>query len=292
MMKKILTLALSVVTALVFLTGCSSAEQNPNFNTSKDIVVVSREDGSGTRGAFVELLGILVKGDDGSQKDHTTKEAIIAKQTDVMMTTVAGEPYAIGYISLGSLNDTVKALDIEGVQATAENVKEGSYSVARPFFLATKGEPNELAQDFLSFILSQEGQAIVQDNKYIAIDDAAAAYAGALPAGKIVVAGSSSVTPVMEKLKEAYLALNANAEIEVQLSDSSAGMNAALEGTADIGMASRNLKDSELEALTPVAIALDGIAVIVNQANPATSLTKDQVKSVFVGETLVWGDIL
>ncbi|MEA5015370.1 MAG: substrate-binding domain-containing protein [Candidatus Limiplasma sp.] len=267
------------------------AETNSNFDTGKEISVVSREDGSGTRGAFVELFGILEKTDAG-QKDRTTKEAVITKQTDVMMTAVAGDPYAIGYISLGSLNETVKALDIDGAQATAENVKNGSYAVSRPFYLATKGEASELSQDFMGYILSQEGQALIQNNHYIAIDEAAAAYAGSRPAGKIVVAGSSSVTPVMEKLKEAYLAVNPDAVIEIQQSDSSAGMNAALEGTADIGMASRELKDSEKAELTPVAIALDGIAVIVNQANPVTNLTKDQVKSVFTGETLNWSDLI
>lgn len=291
MMKKMITAALSAVTALVLLAGCSMAETNSNFDTGKEISVVSREDGSGTRGAFVELFGILEKTDAG-QKDRTTKEAVITKQTDVMMTAVAGDPYAIGYISLGSLNETVKALDIDGAQATAENVKNGSYAVSRPFYLATKGEASELSQDFMGYILSQEGQALIQNNHYIAIDEAAAAYAGSRPAGKIVVAGSSSVTPVMEKLKEAYLAVNPDAVIEIQQSDSSAGMNAALEGTADIGMASRELKDSEKAELTPVAIALDGIAVIVNQANPVTNLTKDQVKSVFTGETLNWSDLI
>ena len=291
MMKKMITAALSAVTALVLLAGCSMAETNSNFDTGKEISVVSREDGSGTRGAFVELFGILEKTDAG-QKDRTTKEAVITKQTDVMMTAVAGDPYAIGYISLGSLNETVKALDIDGAQATAENVKNGSYAVSRPFYLATKGEASELSQDFMGYILSQEGQALIQNNHYIAIDEAAAAYAGSRPTGKIVVAGSSSVTPVMEKLKEAYLAVNPDAVIEIQQSDSSAGMNAALEGTADIGMASRELTDSEKAELTPVAIALDGIAVIVNQANPVTNLTKDQVKSVFTGETLNWSDLI
>lgn len=290
-MKKTLTLALMAAILLPLLTGCSSAEPLSNFNTGKDIAVVSREDGSGTRGAFVELFGILEKTEAG-QKDRTTKEAVITKQTDVMMTAVAGDPYAIGYISLGSLNETVKALDIDGAQATAENVQNGTYTVSRPFYLATKGEASELAQDFMAYILSQEGQALIQNNHYIAIDEAAAPYAGSAPSGKLVVAGSSSVTPVMEKLKEAYLVVNPNATLEIQQSDSSAGMNAALEGTADIGMASRELKDSEKAELTPVAIALDGIAVIVNQANPATNLTKDQVRSIFIGETTSWSELI
>lgn len=260
------------------------------FDASKDISVVSREEGSGTRGAFIELFGIEVKGDDGSKKDMTTKEAVIANKTDVMMTNIAGSLYGIGYISLGSLNETVKAVQIDGVDASAENVKNGTYSIARPFNIATKGEPTGLAKDFIDFILSADGQAVVAKS-YIAIDDKAPAYAGDKPSGKIVVAGSSSVTPIMEKLKEAYIAINPGATIEIQLSDSTAGMTGAIDGTCDIGMASRSLKDSEKEVLTPIEIALDGIAVVVNNENPITTLTKDQVKSIFVGETLKWSDV-
>ena len=256
------------------------------------ITVVSREPGSGTRGAFVELFGIEEKDADGNKVDHTTEEAIIANKTDVMMTNVAGDPYAIGYISLGSLNDTVKALKIDGAEATAENVKAGTYKVSRPFNVATKGDASEAAQDFMSFIMSAEGQQVIEDNGYIKVDDAAAAYAGTKPEGKIVVAGSSSVSPVMEKLKEAYTAINPNAAIEIQTSDSTAGMTAAMDGTCDIGMASRALSEDEAAALNATVIASDGIAVVVALGNPLDELTSGQVKSVFTGETLAWDALL
>ncbi len=287
-MKKMVSALLLLALLTAPITGC--ANNDAGFDTSESISVVSREDGSGTRGAFIELFGIEVKGDDGSKKDLTTKEAVIAKQTDVMMTNIAGDPYAIGYISLGALNETVKALQIDGVDATTENVKNNAYAISRPFNIATKGEPAGVAEDFIHFILSAEGQAVVAKS-YIAITEDAPAYAGDKPSGKIVVAGSSSVTPVMEKLKEAYLEINPNAAIEIQQSDSSAGMTGAIDGTCDIGMASRELKDSELAALTPTAIALDGIAVIVNNENPLTSLTKDQVKAIFTGEATEWGAV-
>ena len=287
-MKKAIAILLISVMAVFALVGC--AAETSGFDTNKDINVVSREDGSGTRGAFIELMDIEVKGDDGTKKDMTTKEAVIARQTDVMMTNVAGDKYAIGYISLGSLNDTVKALKIEGVEASAENVMNGSYPVSRPFNIATKGEPTGLAADFISFILSAEGQAVVTDS-YIAVDTAAPVYAGSRPAGKVVVAGSSSVTPVMEKLKEAYEAINPDANIEVQMSDSSAGMTGAINGTCDIGMASRALKDSEKAELIDTQIALDGIAIIVNNDNPTDDVTKEQVRQIYVGELTKWNEI-
>lgn len=310
-MKKVISILLLIVLAAFTLAGCGStgnqgstappasqpstqpatqpATQASNFKADSDISVISREDGSGTRGAFIELLGIEQKGSDGSKKDLTTKEAIIARQTDIVMTQVAGDRYAIGYISLGSLNDTVKALQIEGVNPSPATVKDGTYPIARPFNIATKGEPSGLAKDFIDFILSAEGQAVVGKG-YIAIDESAPAYNGSKPSGKIVVAGSSSVTPVMEKLKEAYVTINPNANIEIQQSDSSAGMTGAIDGTCDIGMASRELKDSEKAVLTPIQIALDGIAVVVNKENPASDLSKDQVKSIYIGEVLRWSE--
>jgi len=293
-MKKSMSIMLLLATALSLFAGCanngSPSTPASSFDTSKAISVVSREDGSGTRGAFIELFGIEVKGDDGSKKDMTTKEAVIVSQTSVMMTNVAGDKYAIGYISLGSLGDTVKAVQIEGVDATAENVKNGTYSIARPFNIATKGEPTGLAKDFIDFILSADGGAVISKS-YIAVTDNAPAYAGDKPSGKIVVAGSSSVTPIMEKLKEAYLLINPNATIEIQESDSSAGMTAAIDGTCDIGMASRELKESEAQQLTPTQIAIDGIAVIVHNDNPITNLTKEQVKLIYTGETLKWSEV-
>jgi phosphate transport system substrate-binding protein len=284
--KKIIAVLLAVFAAASAFTGCGGA-----FDTSQAINVISREDGSGTRGAFIELFGVEVKDADGNKKDMTTKEAVVAKQTDVMMTNVSGSQYAIGYISLGSLNDTVKALSIEGAAASTENVKNGSYTVHRPFFIATKGTPGELAQDFIGFILSAEGQEVI-GKSYIPISESPAAYAGGKPSGKIVVAGSSSVTPIMEKLKEAYLAINAGAAIEIQQSDSSAGMTSAIEGSCDIGMSSRELKDSELAELTPTQIATDGIAVIVNKDNPVSNLSKEEIRAIFTGEILTWDSII
>ena len=252
--------------------------------TGNEITVVSREDGSGTRGAFIELTG--VKQDD---QDLTTVEAIITNSTEVMMTTVAGDENAIGYASMGSMNDTVKAVNVGGVEPTAENVKNGSYALSRPFNIATKDTVSDVAQDFINFIMSADGQAVIEDKGYIAIDDKAVAFESNGAAGKIVVAGSSSVTPVMEKLQEAYLAINSGAEIELQESDSTTGMTQAIDGTCDIGMASRDLKDSELEAgLTPTAIAMDGICVIVNNANDITDLSTDDIAAIFKGERTEW----
>ena len=258
----------------------------------KDIVVVSREDGSGTRGAFIELMGVEQKDADGKKVDYTTLDAEIVNSTSVVLQTVAGNVAAIGYISLGSLNDTVKALDIDGAAATVDNIKSGSYKVARPFNIATKAEVSEAAKAFIDFILSAEGQAVIEENKYIASVDGAAPFAGSSVAGKVVVAGSSSVTPVMEKLKEAYAAVNPNAEIEIQMSDSSTGVKMAIEGTCDIGMASRELKDSEIEAgITGTVIAIDGIAIIVNLESPISGLTAEQVRQIYVGETTNWANV-
>lgn len=257
-----------------------------------NISVISREDGSGTRGAFIELFGVEEKNDAGEKVDNTTVDASVTNNTAVMMSTVAGNTYAIGYISLGSLNDTVKAVKIDGAEATVENIKSGEYKVSRPFNIATKDEVSEVAQDFINYILSPEGQAVVEENGYIAIDDVAD-YTSTGAEGKVVVAGSSSVTPVMEKLKEAYAEVNPNAEVEIQASDSTTGMTSTIDGICDIGMASRELKDSETEAgLTSTQIAIDGIAVIVNNENPVEDLTSEQVKSIYTGETTVWGDVL
>lgn len=271
--------------------SAQSSQAEANFDTSKDIAVISREDGSGTRGAFVELFGVEEKDADGNKVDRTSDEADITNSTSVMMTSVAGNPYSIGYISLGSLNETVKAVKIDGAEATVENVKSGAYGISRPFNIATKAEVSEVAQDFIDFIMSSDGQKVVEEAGCIP-QETSGAYAGSKPSGKIVVAGSSSVTPVMQKLKEAYLAVNPNAEIEIQESDSTTGMNSAIDGVCDIGMASRELKDTEIEkGLTPTVIATDGIAVIVNNENPIEDLTKDQVKSIYIGETISWSEV-
>ena len=288
-MKKSVAVIITTVLLISALTGCSLAGNNYNTNTA--ISVVSREEGSGTRGAFIELFGIEVRSDDGTRKDTTTKEAIIADKTDIVMTNIANDPFAIGYISLGSLNDTIKAIDIDGVKATVENVKNKTYLAQRPFNIAVKGEAEGLAKDFIDFILSKEGQDLVAANNYIAINEEAADYAGSNLSGKIVVAGSSSVTPIMEKLREAYLDINPGAVIEIQMNDSSAGIKAAQDGTCDIGMASRALRESELAELTEITIALDGIAVIVNKQNPLENLTGEQVRSIFTGEVERWNAV-
>ncbi|MCC8160817.1 MAG: substrate-binding domain-containing protein [Oscillospiraceae bacterium] len=299
-MKKKLAQFLSATMLLGALAGCGGATEtsdtsgnstSSSFDADSEITVVSRENGSGTRGAFIELMGIEEKGEDGTTTDNTTSEAVIANKTDVMLTNVSGDEYAIGYVSLGSLSSSVKAVSVDGVEATAENIKNGTYTVARPFNIATQAEISEVAQDFIDFILSSDGQEIVSDG-YIKVDEDAAPYSGTMPAGKIVVAGSSSVSPIMEKLKEAYLEVNTNAEIELQTSDSTAGMTSAIEGTCDIGMASRDLKDSEKETLTATAIALDGIAIIVNPENPVENLTSDNIKDIFTGTVTAWSEVL
>lgn len=270
-----------------------AAETRDDFNREELISVVSREDGSGTRGAFIELFGIEEKDAEGNKIDHTTEEAIITNSTDVMLTTVSGDEYAIGYVSLGSLNDSVKAVSIDGTEAAVDNIKNGSYTIARPFQIATNGKISDAAQDFIQFILSAEGQKVISDNGYITMDDAAAAFQTTGVSGKIVIAGSSSVSPVMEKLKEAYMAINTAAEIEIQESDSTTGMTAALEGTCDIGMASRELKESEIEGgLTATQIAMDGIAVVVSNDNPTDELSKDEVKSIFTGDAATWEELM
>ena len=289
-MKKVLTMV-TVVGIMSLAVGCGNSTNAIGFDSSYEISVVSREDGSGTRGAFVELFGIEQKNKNGEKVDYTTDEAMITNNTSVMMTTVADDEYAIGYVSLGSLNDTVKALKIDGAEATEENIKNGTYKVSRPFNIATHGEVSEVAQDFIDFILSKEGQKIVSENKYISLDTTEN-YVGNKPSGKIVVAGSSSVSPLMEKLKEAYLAINTNAEIQIQTNDSTTGMTMTKEGTCDIGMASRELKEAEISAgLKGTVIATDGVAVIVNKANTINNLTSEQVKNIYMGEVLIWDEL-
>ena len=296
-MKKSVSLLLAGLMLCGALAGCGgndSADANnaaeggdaASTGASGAITVISREDGSGTRSAFVELTG--VEDDNG---DNTTVEAEIANKTDVVLTSVAGNEKAIGYISLGSLNGTVKAIQVDGVDATVENVKSGDYKLSRPFNIATKGEPTGVAKDFINFIMSADGQAIVEEEGYIKVNDAAEAFTTDGSEGQIAVGGSSSVSPVMEKLIEAYEAVNSKAKIDLQTSDSTSGMTGAIDGTFAIGMASRELKDEEKAELTGTAIALDGIAVVVNPANSVANLTMDQIKSIYVGETTDWADV-
>ena len=295
-LKEIAATLLIATLALGTMVGCGSkgndntADSVDQTGASGDITILSREDGSGTRGAFVELFGIEEKDADGNKVDMTTEDAKITNSTSVMMTTVAGDVNSLGYISLGSLNDTVTAVKIDGVEATADNVSNGTYKIARPFNIATKGEDlSDAAQDFVNYILSKE--QIITDNGYISVGEGKE-FTSNNASGKLVIAGSSSVTPVMEKLVEAYGKANANVEIEVQESDSSTGMQSTIDGLCDIGMASRELKDSETEAgLVATEIAKDGIAVIVNNESGITDLTSDQVKQIYTGEILTWDEV-
>ena len=318
-MKKSAAVLLALGMAVMGLAGCSGSSNSTATTTATEaaattaetttaaaettteaakdsalegpITVISREDGSGTRGAFIELFGIEVKNDAGEKVDMTTDDAEITNSTSVMMTSVAGNTEAIGYISLGSLNDTVKAVKIDGAEATVDHIKSGTYKIARPFNIATKGEVSDVAQDFIKYIMSEDGQKVVEDNGYISQGNDGA-YESAGLSGKVVVGGSSSVTPVMEKLKEAYVALNPDVTIEVQQSDSTTGMTSAIEGVCDIGMASRDLKDSEIEkGLTGTTIAMDGIAVIVNNDSPVEELSSDSVKGIYTGEITDWADV-
>ena len=297
--KRFAAVAMSVM-CMGTMVACGSSGSASNdsktgsagsSSKSQTITVVSREDGSGTRGAFIELFGIEEKDASGKKVDNTTDDATITNSTEVMMTTVAGDEAAIGYTSLGALNSSIKALKVDGAEATAANVKSGTYKISRPFNIATKGTVSEVTQDFINYILSEDGQKIVESNGYISQGNSGA-FTSNGASGKIVVAGSSSVTPVMEKLLEAYQKVNTGAKIELQESDSTTGMTAVIDGTCDIGMASRELKDSEKSAgLTNQVIALDGIAVIVNNKNSASNITSEQVKAIFTGETTDWSNV-
>ena len=304
-MKKRLAMAVSAAVlalGLFGLFGCASGNgdgasgatdggASASTSPSGEVSVYSREDGSGTRGAFIELFGIEEKDANGDKVDLTTPTAAITNSTSVMMTSVAGDANAIGYISLGSLNNTVKALSIDGAEATAENVKRGTYKVARPFNIVTKDGVSDVAQDFIDYIMSSDGQKVVEENGCISVADNAGSYKASGKSGKIVIAGSSSVTPVMEKLAEAYKALNPDVAIEVNQSDSTTGVNMATEGTCDIGMVSRELKDSE-SGVKATVIAQDGIAVIVNPDASIDELTSDQVKGIYTGELTTWEDVV
>lgn len=294
--KRVLSAAVLSAMVMTGLAGCGDgqdADDKAQQGEQAAISVISREDGSGTRGAFVELFGVEQKNDAGEKEDLTTEEAIITNSTSVMMQSVAGDVNAIGYISLGSLNNTVKAVAIDGAAPSVEAIKDGSYKISRPFNVVPNGAGlSPVAQDFLNFILSADGQAVVEENGYISAMDDAAAYQGGQQSGKVVVAGSSSVTPVMEKLKEAYVALNPEVTIEVQMSDSTTGVTYAIDGTCDLGMASRELKDSEVEkGAVATAIALDGIAVVVNNDNAVSQLTAEQVKAIYTGAVPQWAEL-
>lgn len=292
-MKKILSLGLAALMTVFALAGCGADSNDGGTGTGRDAIsVLTREEGSGTRGAFIELLGIEEKNADGKKVDKTIDTAETTNSTSVMITTVQGNKAAIGYISLGSLDKSkVKALKVDGAEAAADNVKSGEYKVARPFNIATKGDATGVASDFIKFILSADGQAVVEKNGYIS-EGNTGAYKASGQKGKITIGGSSSVTPVMEKLKEAYVKLNPDVTVDVQQNDSSSGMKGAIDDIYDIGMASRDVKDSEKEAgLNSIKIALDGIAVIVNKDNTLDSITSEHIKNIYTGSLTKWSEI-
>lgn len=281
--SKLAAIFTSVALAAAMLASCGGS--------SDKITVISREDGSGTRGAFIELTGIEEKDSNGNKTDNTKKDALICKSTDVVLTQVSGDKNAIGYISFGSLNDTVKALKVEGVEPSTATIESGDYKIVRPFNIAVKDGLSDAAQDFENYILSSDGQDIIEKAGYIKIDKSAAAYASNNASGKVVVSGSSSVTPVMEKLAEAYQKVNTNVTVDVQQSDSSTGIKDAINGTSDIGMASRDISDDELsQGIKSVTIAQDAIAVIVNKDNAVDDITMDEIKAIYTGSKTTWSD--
>ena len=269
----------------------TEAEATGDFDADQDITVISREDGSGTRGAFIELTGVEEKNDAGEKMDMTTEAAAIQSSTNGVMTAVANDETAIGYISLGSLNDTVKAVTVGGVEATAENVSNGTYTLARPFNIVTNGEPTDpVAVDFIAYCMSPDGQALATEEGYIGGEGTE--FTSTQPSGNITVGGSSSVSPLMEKLIEGYKTVNPNATIELLTTDSTTGVTGALDGTYTVGMASRELKDTETaEGAQATVLAMDGIAVVVNPANTVADLSVDQIKSIYTGESTVWSDV-
>ena len=283
-MKKIITVAL-ILTMVFTMAACGGNNTDGEGEGGKPITVVSREDGSGTRGAFTELMGIMV-----DDVDNTTPNAEISQSTSVVVTTVAGNKNAIGYISLASLDDSVKAVKVDGVEATVDNIKAGSYPVSRPFLVVTNDKLNDLTKDFIGFIMSSEGQAVIAEDGCIAVDDAEPAYETKSGLkGKIAVGGSTSVAPVMQKLADAYKAINPDVEIEIQQTGSGAGITATIEGAVDLGMSSRELKDEEKDkGIEGLTIAMDGIAVIVNKENTAEDLTSEQIRQIFTGEVTEW----
>ena len=298
-MKKFIAVLSVATMAAGLAVGCGSSDSGSSddksskgdWDSSNDITIVSREDGSGTRGAFIELFGIEEKNTDGKKVDNTISSAEETNSTAVMITSVEGNESAIGYISLGALKSNVKALKVDGVEATTDNVKSGSYKVARPFNVAVKSDASDAAKEFINYIMSKEGQEIISKEGYIGDDSAAAYQKKDGVSGKITVGGSSSVSPVMEKLIEAYAKVNSDITIELQQSDSTTGMTSTIEGSYDIGMASRELKDDEASELEATVIATDGIAVIVNKANTADELSADQVKSIYVGDVTTWDEV-
>ena len=281
---------LVAVAAAVVLAGCDRG-----FDPAAEIGLVSREDGSGTRSAFIELTGIQTKGSDGRKIDRTSPTTMIASSTAVALTTVAGDPASLGYLSLGAVNDSVKIVKVDGVAPTREDIAAGRYALVHPFNVVTKGPIEALkpaARDFLNWILCEEGQRIVERAGYLRVSTVIPYTGAASVAGKVVCSGSSSVTPCMEKLKEAYCRTHVGVSIEVQQSDSSSGVADARDGGCDLGMASRALKGSESgSGLVATPIALDGLAVVVSPLNPIESISKEHLRKAFTGEISTWSQM-
>lgn len=289
----ILALAM-VLSASVVLSACGDEKSGDDGEKNDKISVISREEGSGTRGAFIELVGIEEKNEQGEKVDNTVDTAVITNSTSVAMTSVSEDKASIGYISLASLNDTVKALNIDGVEPTVKNIQKGEYPIARNFNLVTGDNLSELGKDFINYILSTEGQKTVAENGYIELTEAGKYEASDVvkEGGKITVGGSSSVTPLMEKLAEAYKKVNPKVEVMVQQSDSTTGVTSAIDGSVDIGMASRDLKDTETDqGVKATVIAKDGIAVIVHKDSKQEELMLEQVKDIFTGKITKWSEI-
>lgn len=295
--SRILSLILAltmVLSASVILSACGDKKSGDDSEKNDKISVISREEGSGTRGAFIELVGIEEKNDQGEKIDNTVDTAVITNSTSVAMTSVSEDKASIGYISLASLNDTVKALKIDGVEPTVKNIQKGEYPIARNFNLVTGDNLSELGKDFINYILSTEGQKTVSENGYIELTEAGKYEASdaVKEGGKITIGGSSSVTPLMEKLAEAYKKINPKVEVMVQQSDSTTGVTSAIDGSVDIGMASRDLKDTETsQGVKATVIAKDGIAVIVHKDSKQEELTLEQVKDIFTGKITKWSEI-
>jgi len=254
-----------------------------DFDADRVIAVFTREDGSGTRDAFVSLTGV---GDD------MYVEAVVESETNQILTKIESNDTAIGYVSVGSLNPNVKALEIDGIAPSNETIMDGSYKLQRPLLVCVNAdkENDPLVKDFIAFMISAEGQE-QSASKWTVIDSDAPSYTSAGLSGVLKVGGSTSVEPLMQKLAEAYIALNPDVDIEISGGGSGTGINEATEGIIDIGMSSRNLKDEEKGALTATVIALDGVAVIINPANPITNMTTEQVRAIFTGEITRWNQL-
>lgn len=289
MNRKVISLLAAAALAVTMLAGCESSEGAQE--AAGDITVITREDGSGTRGAFIELIGVEETDADGNKTDKTTADAVTLRSTDAVLTQVKGNAAAIGYISLSSMNGDVKALSIEGVEPTVDNIKQDKYAIARPFNIAAKGTLSDAAQDFVNYIMSKDGQTVIEEQGCVSVNSEAAAFESNGAEGTVKIDGSSSVTPVMTKLKEAYEKVNDKVDIQIQQTDSTSGMKTVSEGACDIGMASRELKDTEAKELIGTTIAKDGIAIIVNKNNELKDITVDTVKKIYTGEITAWEDV-